>query len=66
MNTDQKAGIQISPFDRFKELATNLVSVPKSKIVEEAKKEQKRKKNHLRRKIQKQDNKNPKRLDLAF
>ena len=58
MAENQKSEIQISPFDRFKELAANLVSVPKSKIVEEDKKERKRKKNRLK-KNQKQDNMNP-------
>jgi hypothetical protein len=49
MDTNQKMEIKISPFDRFKELATNLVSVPKSKVVEEDKKERKRKKNRIKK-----------------
>jgi hypothetical protein len=50
MNADQKSEIQISQFDRFKELVTNLVSVPKSEIVEEDKKERKQKNKRLNKK----------------
>jgi len=44
MTTDQKTVNQISPFERFKDLANNLVKVPKSKIVELDKDERKKKK----------------------